>query len=347
MRRRCLIAESATQSGVLLTWPHPLTDWHNDIDAITAVYVEIAREISRREHLLVICYDSAHQYQVKHSLAAADVGSDALHFLNAPTNDTWIRDYGPIAVSAGTERILLDFSFNGWGNKYPAELDNGISQALYAAGIFAGANFQGQSLVLEGGSIDSDGQGTLLTTSQCLVHSGRNPGHDKQTLEQVFHELMGIDRVLWLDHGELEGDDTDAHVDMLARFCSPQTITYQQCTNPDDSHHTALAAMETQLRSFRRADGEPYRLVPLPLPDPVCAATGQRLPASYCNFLVINTATLVPVYGEPTDAVVLNRLADCFPEREIVPINCLALIQQFGSLHCATMQLPEGFLSLG
>jgi agmatine/peptidylarginine deiminase len=346
MRRRCLIAESTAQSGVLLTWPHACSDWQDDIDAVTAVYVEIAREITRREPLVVICYDSAHQRQVEHTLANAGICGDALHLFQAPTNDTWIRDYGPIAVSTGAERTLLDFSFNGWGNKHPAELDNTISTALNAAGLFAGTDFQHHSLVLEGGSIDTDGQGTLLTTARCLVHSGRNPGHDKHSLERVFHELMGTERVLWLDHGELEGDDTDAHIDMLARFCSPQTIAYLQCTDPDDTHYPPLAAMEIQLQSFRRADGEPYRLIPLPLPRPVCGATGQRLPASYCNFLVINAALLVPVYNDPADAVALERLAAGFPDREIIPINCLALIQQYGSLHCATMQLPEGFLSL-
>ena len=347
MRRRSLIAEFAAQSGVLLTWPHPFTDWRNDIDAVTAVYIEIAREISQREPLLVICYDSAHQHRVKHMLAGAGVGGDTLHFFNAPTNDTWIRDYGPLAVGAATERTLLDFTFNGWGNKHPADLDNNISRALHAADFFTGAVFRHLSLILEGGSIDTDGQGTLLTTSQCLLRSSRNPEYGKHSLEHLFHELLGIDRVLWLDHGELEGDDTDAHVDMLARFCSPHTIAYQQCTDPDDSHHRTLAAMEAQLRSFHTANGESYRLVPLPLPGPVSAATGQRLPASYCNFLVIDSATLVPVYGDPADAVALQRLANCFPERDIVPINCLALIQQSGSLHCATMQLPEGYLSLG
>jgi len=346
MRRRCLIAESAPQSGVLLTWPHPFTDWQDDIDAITAVYVEIAREISRRESLVVICYDDAHQRQVEQLLANAGLDSDALHYFLLPTNDTWIRDYGPIAVSVETERELLDFTFNGWGNKYPAELDNAVNSALNAAGLFAGTHLQHPPLVLEGGSIDTDGEGCLLTTAHCLVRSGRNPGHDKRRLEQLFQELMGIERVLWLDHGELEGDDTDAHIDMLARFCSPLTIAYMQCTDPDDVHYPALAAMETQLRTFRRADGEPYRLVPLPLPRPVCTATGQRLPASYCNFLVINAATLVPVYDDPADAVALERLATCFPDREIIPVNCLALIRQYGSLHCATMQLPEGYLSL-
>ncbi len=346
MRRRCLLAESAAQSGVLLTWPHALTDWQHDIDAVSRVYVDIAREISRREPLVVICYDDAHQHQVEHTLADAGFDAGALHFFQAPTNDTWIRDYGPIAVATGTERILLDFTFNGWGNKHPAELDNAVTTALNAAGLFADAELQQASLVLEGGSIDSDGEGTLLTTTHCLIHSGRNPGHDKHSLEGIFRELMGIERVLWLDHGELEGDDTDAHVDMLARFCSPETIAYLQCSDPDDIHYPALAAMETQLRSLRRADGEPYQLVPLPLPHPVCSATGERLPASYSNFLVINAATLVPVYGDPADAVALERLATCFPDRQIIPINCLALIQQYGSLHCATMQLPEGFLSL-
>lgn len=198
--------------------------------------------------------------------------------------------------------------------------------------------------MLEGGSIDSDGSGTLLTTTHCLLESSRNPGFDRARLEAGLHELLGIERVLWLAHGELAGDDTDAHVDMLARFCSPGTIAYSSCSDPQDEHYAPLAAMEQQLQTFRTREGLPYELIPLPLPQPVRDAGGRRLPASYANFLIVNRAVLVPVYDDPADATALAALADCFPGRTIEPLNCLSLIQQNGSLHCATMQLPMGVL---
>jgi agmatine/peptidylarginine deiminase len=239
---------------------------------------------------------------------------------------------------------LHDFTFDGWGGKYPAALDNRVSRSLFDGGIFDNVEFLQQQLVLEGGSIDTDGRGSLLSTTRCLLESGRNPGYDRTRLEACLRELLGVERVLWLRHGELAGDDTDAHVDMLARFCSPGTIAYSSCNDPQDEHFAPLAAMERELQAFRTREGRPYELVPLPLPRPVLDESGRRLPASYANFLIINGAVLVPVYADPADAVALAALAGCFPGRRVEPLNCLPLIQQNGSLHCATMQLPMGVL---
>ncbi len=223
-------------------------------------------------------------------------------------------------------------------------LDNEVTQRLESAGAFGATACRRFPLVLEGGSIDTDGRGSLLTTSNCLITNSRNPGYDKPALARLFAEEMGIQRVLWLDHGELEGDDTDAHIDMLARFCSPLMIAYAQCTDQSDSQYAELKAMEKQLGTFRTLEGLPYQLLPLPLPAPVYSATGERLPASYANFLIINGAVLVPVYGDPADGIALERLAGAFAGRRVIPINCLPLIHQYGSLHCATMQLPAGIL---
>ena len=198
--------------------------------------------------------------------------------------------------------------------------------------------------MLEGGAIDTDGFGSLLTTTRCLLESARNPEMDKVALETCFHEVLGIERILWIDHGMLLGDDTDGHVDMLARFCSPHDIAYLQCTDPGDAHYGELSSMEQQLRSFLAHDGTPYTLHPLPMPGAVYSDAGERLPASYANFLIINHAVLVPVYDDPADQQSLGVLQRCFPDREIIAINCLPLIQQYGSLHCATTQLPEGVL---
>ncbi len=339
-----LLPEFAPQSGVILTWPHAGTDWQDSLAEIENLYIQIAGTITRYERLLVICCDLLHRQHVTRQLQRANVALRVVRFAIASTDDTWVRDYGPITVSRDARLVLNDFTFDGWGRKYPAERDNRVSRTLFDDGFFDSNEFLHQQLVLEGGSIDTDGCGTLLTTTHCLLESSRNPGYDRARLEASLHELLGIDRVLWLAHGELAGDDTDAHVDMLARFCSPGTIAYSSCNDPQDEHFTPLAAMEQQLQTFHTREGLPYELVPLPLPQPVHDADGRRLPASYANFLIVNGAVLVPVYDDPTDTTALAALAGCFPGRAIEPLNCLPLIQQNGSLHCATMQLPMGVL---
>ena len=337
------VSESSPQCAVLLTWPHRYSAWADSLESVTSVYLEIARAIAAHETLLVVCHDPGHVDEVRQACTRAGIPPGAIRFLPVQTNDTWIRDYGPLTVSDGTGLHLLDFAFDGWGNKYPAELDNEVTRKLESTGVFSTAcrHFR---LVLEGGSIDTDGQGSLLTTSNCLITNSRNPGYDKAAFERLFAEELGIQRTLWLDHGELAGDDTDAHIDMLARFCSPYTIAYTQCTDRSESHHMELNAMEKQLGTFTTLEGRPYQLLPLPLPAPVHSADGERLPASYANFLIINGAVLVPVYDDPADAVALERLAGVFPGRQVIAINCLPLIHQYGSLHCATMQLPAGIL---
>jgi agmatine/peptidylarginine deiminase len=343
MHSRRLVPEFSPQSGVLLTWPHVHSAWAGSLEAVNAVYLEIARAVATHEQLLIVCYDEGHARDIGHACNRAGVPPGAVRFLAAPTNDTWIRDYGPLTVANDEGLQLLDFVFDGWGNKYPAGLDNEVTRTLDAAGVFK-APRRVFPIVLEGGSIDTDGEGSLLTTSNCLIVNSRNPGYDKAAFDRLFTGEMGILRTLWLDHGELEGDDTDAHIDMLARFCSPRTIAYTQCTDRRDTHYAALNAMEQQLRSFTTLENAPYQLIPLPLPAPVHSGDGERLPASYANFLVINGAVLVPVYGDPADAVAAERLAGAFPDRQIIPVNCLPLIHQYGSLHCATMQLPAGVL---
>ncbi len=339
-----LIPEFVPQSGVMLTWPHKQSDWKDQLDSVERVYLEIARAVTAREQLLVICHNALHRQQIIDRLASAAISTRNRRLACAPSNDTWVRDYGPLAVCLDGKTILQDYTFNAWGRKYAAALDDRITGNLYRAGVFGELDYQRYGLVLEGGSIDVDGCGTLLTTTQCLLAPTRNPGLGKAGLEDWFHRHLGIEHVLWLEHGALAGDDTDAHVDMLARFCSPDTIAYAQCPDPGDAHYPSLAAMELELRNFRTINGEPYRLVPLPIPQPIHDEQGQRLPASYANFLIINDAVLLPVYDDPADRIAQQALAACFPERDMIPINCLPLIRQYGSLHCATMQLPAGVL---
>lgn len=240
--------------------------------------------------------------------------------------------------------MLLDFGFNGWGLKFAANHDNLVTRTLKQQGILRPV-LNTIGLILEGGSIESDGNGTLLTTSQCLLSPNRNPQLSRNELEGAMQNLFGAQHVLWLEHGHLEGDDTDAHIDTLARLCPNNTIVYVACDDPDDSHYPALQQMEQELKTLTAPDGSPYRLLGLPWPSPIYDADGNRLPASYANYLVVNDAVLVPTYRDPVDNGALAMVALAYPGREIIGIDCLPLLEQHGSLHCITMQLPQGVLA--
>ncbi len=333
---RRLPAEWELQSAVQLTFPHRNTDWAPNLEEVLPCFVAIAEAISRFQPVLIVCQDPG---ILRPLLQNARLGN--LHFAIADSNDTWARDHGAISVEEDGQVLLLDFVFNGWGLKFPADKDNLITRTLYNAGVLRGA-FQPGGLVLEGGGIESDGQGTLLTTTECMLSPNRNPHLNKAQLEKELHTLFGLDRVLWLHHGYLVGDDTDSHIDTLARFCNPTTIAYVRCTDPSDEHFDALQRMEAELHTFRTAAGVPYHLVPLPWPDACYDSEGQRLPATYANFLIINGAVLVPTYEVPQDAEALHIVQQLFPDRRVVGIDCRPLILQHGSLHCVTMQYPAG-----
>ncbi len=340
MSVRRLPAEWEPQSGIQLTFPHRHGDWAADYDRVLACYLDLTRQLTRFVPVLVVCDDVAATARL-----LDDCPADRLRLVALPTNDTWARDHGAITVLENGQPLLLDYMFNGWGLKFAADQDNQLTQRLHAAGIFGSVPRQVPGLVLEGGSIESDGAGTLLTTAACLLSPNRNAHLGPADLEQKLRADLGIDRCLWLHHGELEGDDTDAHVDTLARFCDPHTIAYVHCDDPADPHYPALQAMKGELETFRTAAGAPYRLVPLPMVPPIRAEDGHRLPATYANFLITNGAVLAPTYGQPTDAQALAALAAVFSGREVVGVDCQALIRQHGSLHCATMQFPLGVLA--
>ncbi|MDX1823646.1 MAG: agmatine deiminase family protein [Thiohalomonadales bacterium] len=340
---RSLPAEWAPQSGVMLTWPHAQSDWHANLAAVEHVYLDLARVICQREKLLVVCYDSEHQQHIQ-ALLDPHVDLKRVVFSAHPSNDSWARDHGPITILEQQRPRLLDFRFNGWGGKYAHDLDNRISAAVYVDGIFDNTPLDHIDLILEGGSIDSDGEGSLLTTRACLMHPGRNPRLSQSEIEAELKSLLGVKRILWLEHGWLAGDDTDSHIDMLARFCDARTIAYTTCSDPADEQYAELAAMQAELSTLTQVNGDAYTLVALPIPEAIFNQEGQRLPASYANFLILNEAVLVPQYDDPADKIALQRLANCFPEREVIGINCRAVIEQFGSLHCLTMQLPAGVL---
>ena len=333
-----LAGEWEQQAGALVSWPTRSTDWRDNFADAEATYLELAVIIARINHLYICCDDLTTRQHVQELLTAEDLPTDRYDLFTIPYNDTWTRDYGPISVYRENAVAWLNYEFNAWGGKFAHQQDNQLTQALHQH--FSDTRvLQNIDFVLEGGSIDSDGAGTVLTTSQCLLDHARNPSLSKEQIEDKLKSSLGIQRVLWLDHGHLEGDDTDAHIDTLARFCSADMITYVQCTDPADAHFESLSAMEKQLKSFHRLDGQKYRLIPLPLPTACFNQAGQRLPASYANFLILNGHVLAPVYGVETDSYALAQLQQCFPDHNIAPVQCRSLIEQSGSLHCITMQM--------
>lgn len=336
------LAEWAPQSAVILTWPHPHSDWTDRLAQVEPVFASIVAAIAARQIVILICYDTTHRLHVERFLNIKKVNLANVRIYEAHSNDTWVRDYGPLTVMTADKPHLIDFRFNGWGGKYPAELDDRITQHLQEQNAFGNTAVTYASILLEGGSLDTDGAGTLLTTERCLLGPTRNPAMTKIDYERVFKTQLGIERVVWIVNGELQGDDTDGHIDMLARFCNPTTIAYMSCDDSSDVHYTTLQRMHDELQQLHAVNNQPYRLVPLPLPQAKYNDEGRRLPASYANFLIINGAVLVPTYDDPNDTIALQNLQTCFPDREIIGIPCLRIIEQNGSLHCLTMQLPAG-----
>jgi agmatine/peptidylarginine deiminase len=322
-----LPAEWEPQEGVQLTWPHAGTDWAPILNDIIVVYHSMAREIARRERLIVV--------------APEDAARDCLKIV-CPTNDTWARDHGFISlVDDNGHRRLLDYKFNGWGEKFEASLDTAINRRLYDLGEIAGEYSDNLDFVLEGGSIESDGRGTIFTTSQCLLAPHRNQPMTKAEIEERLRRDLCAERVLWIDYGNLIGDDTDGHIDTIVRVCPDDTLLYMGCDNPEDEQYEDLRKMEAQLQSFRTLEGKPYRLMKLPMPHPIYDGE-DRLPATYANFLIINDAVLCPTYNQPDiDSEALRIIAKAFPDREIIGIDCCPVIRQHGSLHCCTMQFPK------
>lgn len=334
-----LVPEWHPQWGVLLAWPHADTDWADLLEDAEQTYSQIARAILARENLLLICRDAEHETHIRTCLADCGADTARLHVHHRPYNDTWARDFGPLTVRNATGDLALqDMTFTGWGGKFDASLDNAVNASLAWA-----VPLHSETLVLEGGAIDINSDGVLLTTSRCLLNPNRNPQLDRAEVTAELQRLLGCTSICWLEHGDLEGDDTDAHVDTLARFCNDDTVAYVQCTDANDSHYPELSAMEAELEAHARAHG--WRLVPLPhAPAQFHRQDGYRLPATYANFLIINDAVLMPTYGCDTDAEALAQLQQAFTDRTVIGIDCQALIQQHGSLHCVTMQLPEGVL---
>lgn len=338
-----LPAEWHPQSAIQLTWPHYGTDWSYMLEEITTCYVKLARIILQYQKLVIVCRDDA---AVKLMLNVDEDLLKNLVLIELPTNDTWARDHAGISViDEDNNKYLLDFTFNGWGLKFPSNYDNQINRGLFETKAFQPdvKYINKKDFVLEGGALESDGKGTLLTTSECLLSPNRNSALTKAEIENYLIEVFGLKKVLWLDHGYLAGDDTDSHIDTLARLCDEHTIAYVKCEDQADEHYDAFSKMEKQIKKFRNFEGNPYKLVKLPMANKVIV-DGQRLPATYANFLIMNEIVLLPFYNTEKDEVAQQQLQKAFPTRKVIGVDCSAIIKQHGSLHCITMQYPKGFL---
>lgn len=335
-----LLPEWAPQRQIQLCWPSQADYWGAQLAAAQHTHSEIITQVSQYQTVLLIHCPSIDPSDIQQSLSNHGANLDNVSLIAQANNDIWCRDYGPISVTTAFGGQLLNFVFTGWGGKFPAHLDNAASQALADKGHYP-APLKSIDLILEGGAIDYDGAGSLITTTACLLNSNRNTGWNRSDYEALLAQQMGIRQIHWLEQGWLRGDDTDSHVDMLARFAPNNLIIYQGCDNRNDEHYAPLQALASELATLRNIDKQAYTLVELPFPSAHFDEDGERLPASYANFLITNQQVLVPAYDCPQDEVARQRIAACFTNRETVSINCEALIHQYGSLHCATMQIAE------
>ena len=334
-------AEWEPQAAVLIAWPNADTDWAARLAEVEDTYIALVAAITRFQRVIICVADDDLETYADIRLRSNRVDMERVRFITVAYDDTWLRDSGPITLASGEAFRLLDFRFTGWGGKFDASNDDRLIERLEDLKLFLATDRQAVDFALEGGAIETDGTGSLLTTWQCLHE--RHPDASREELTTTLAGWLHQDRVLWLDHGALEGDDTDAHIDTLARFAPHDAIVFQACDDPADSHHAGLKAMADEIAALRTRDGQPYRLFPLPWAQPILD-DGRRLAASYANFLIINGAVLMPAYGDAADDVAANVLAEAFPGREVVQVPCRPLIWQNGSLHCITMQLPEGLV---
>ena len=337
------LAEWQPQEAVLLAWPFPQSDWQPWLNEIQQTYVELAAAVADTAIPVILCQDTDHRHHIMAQLGP-DLSSRA-RFICCAYNDTWCRDYGPVTLGEqGVPATLASFRFTGWGEKYNADADDAVNSRLGELGLWQ-LPVKQIGFELEGGAIETDGEGTLLTTEACLMAGNRNHTMTQADVEQALISHLGVERVIWLKNGFLIGDDTDSHVDNLVRFASPDTLVYACCDNPDDPHFEPLKAMEAEVHSLRKRDGQPYECLPLMIPEAIRDEQNNRLPASYVNFLILNDTVIVPVFGCASDQPALQQLRKAFPDYRLLTVSGQHLIKQYGGPHCATMQLPRGTLN--
>ncbi|MEZ6058145.1 MAG: agmatine deiminase family protein [Planctomycetaceae bacterium] len=336
-------AEWEPQEAVWLSWPHRTASWPGAFQSVVPVFVQIAKNIAATQLVRINVGTIELRDQVDRLLRTAGVCIERVRYHMNPTNDAWCRDHGPIYVvrdtNGGRERAILDWDYNAWGGKYPPfDSDNAIPSRI--AEEFGEYRFV-PGMILEGGSIDVNGAGTVITSEACLLNKNRNPSLTREQIEQRLRDYLGVQQVLWMGDG-IVGDDTDGHIDDMTRFVSRETIVTVVEDDPQDVNYHALMDNLRRLRLLRHPDGSPFRIVTLPMPGPVYFEADERLPASYANFLIINEAVLVPTYRDENDQRALDTLQQLFPTRKVIGIDSTPLVWGLGSIHCVTQQQPKG-----
>jgi agmatine deiminase len=348
-------AEWEPHAATWIAWPHNHDDWPGKFGPVPWVYAEIVRHLSRVEKVHIVVRGGAMKRRVADQLDGVGVDLDAVEFFKAPTDRVWLRDSGPTFVvndqsaSTADESVgLVGWKFNGWAkydnhlcdDRLPRKLERWLGMKRWVPRVEQGG--KRVRVVMEGGAIDVNGQGTLLTTEECLLGDvqARNPGLDRAAIEKVFGDYLAVRHVIWLDRG-IDGDDTHGHVDDLARFVDPRTVVTVVEPRSDDPNHESLQENLRRLQAASDQDGQALRVVELPMPRPV-VFEGQRLPASYANFYIANGLVLVPTFNDPADRIALDTLAGLFPDREVVGIHCVDLVLGLGTLHCLSQQQPAG-----
>jgi agmatine deiminase len=337
-------AEWENQQGILLCFPHNGKDWPGKFEAIQWAFVEFIKKVATYETVFLVVIDDKLKETVTGMLEMAHVNLENVSFIIQKTNRSWMRDSGPIIIKNGGQREALNFNFNGWAKYKNFQLDKHIpaTVANFIDIPLTQVVYKGKPVIVEGGAIDSNGRGTLLTSEECLMHPDiqvRNPNFTKADYEAVFKEYLGITNVIWLGNG-VEGDDTHGHIDDLCRFINEDTIVTIVETDPKDNNYLPLQDNLKRLQNAKLENGKSPVIVALPMPKRL-DFEDLRLPASYANFLILNKCVLVPTFNDPNDRKALNILAECFPDREIIGISAIDLIWGFGTLHCLSQQIPE------
>ncbi len=342
---RTFLPEWAPQEAILMALPNSNTDWDYIIDEAQQQYKTIIEALTKENvHVALLCDDVD-----KAAALLEGCSSEMITLIRTDYNDTWTRDYGPLCVIKDERLRALDFGFNGWGLKFASDKDNLVNLHLDEKSVYNKLTYRNErAFILEGGSVETDGEGTILTTSRCLCSPNRNGGLTKSEVSEKLRDRLGADHILFLDYGALEGDDTDSHIDTLARLAPGNIILFTGCRDMDDPQFEELLKMRAQLTLFRNSEGEPYNLIELPLPSPIYDENGQRLPATYANYLITDSVIFMPTYKQPVnDNLAMQTIRIAFPDHKVVGVDCTTLIKQHGSLHCATMQLPKGILNPG
>ena len=342
-----LAPEWARQDAVILVWPHIHSDWGNanngnQLQKIELTYLELSRYICEQQKLILIAYDQEHISHIQRCLLSKGIREDNIIYIEINTNDTWVRDYGPVCVQSETNNVLLNFKFDAWGEKYPYDHDKAFNYVLSEK-----LNFNSElvdiDFVLEAGNIDTNNRGCLLSSIECFKRNISKNNLSLSAIESNFRKWLACENIFWIDKVRLIGDDTDGHIDNLARFCADDIIVYSSKASTSDANTDALTSLKQQLKSIKQQNHNNLELIPIPIPS-VITHDNKRLPASYVNFLITNQYIFVPVFNDKHDDIALKMIDDCFPSREIIDIESTTLIQQYGGIHCTSMQIPQGFL---